>query len=70
MKRLLALMTFTLLTLSACGDGYRYPCQDPAKANTAECQCNAGPRTKNKALGAIESGVTTTTVHQLVGFDC
>ena len=70
-------LCLTALSLSAwvmasCGDTYRYPCQDPTKANTAECSCTNpnAPRTKNKALGAVESGVTTTTIHQLVGFDC
>ena len=67
--RYLALMTFSLLALSACGDTYRYPCQNPAKAKTAECQCDAQPRTKNKALNAVETA-TTTTIPQLAGFDC
>lgn len=68
--------TLTLLALSAlagaCSDAYRYPCQDPTKANTAECSCTNpdAPRTKNKALGAIESGATTTTLRLLAGFDC
>ena len=67
----LALLASSAL-VAACSDVYRYPCQDPAKANTAECSCTSpdAPRTKNKALGAIETGVTTTTIHLLVGFDC
>jgi hypothetical protein len=69
MKRLL-LCSVTLMALTGCGDRYRYPCQDPANANTTQCQCEQEPRTKNKALGAIESGVTTTTIRQLRGFDC
>jgi hypothetical protein len=69
MKRLL-LVSATLIVLTGCGDRYRYPCQDPSNANTTECQCEQEPRTKNKALGAIESGVTTTTIRQLRGFDC
>ena len=56
--------------LAACSDAYRYPCQDPAKANSAECSCENSPRTKNKALGALESQATTTTLRLLVGFDC
>lgn len=56
--------------LAACSDAYRYPCQDPAKANTTECSCDQTPRTKNKALGAVESQATTTTLHLLMGFDC
>ena len=68
--RYLTLMIFSLLALSACGDAYRYPCQNPAKANTPECSCTQTPRTKNKALGAVETGATTTTIHRLLGFDC
>jgi hypothetical protein len=58
--------------LAACGDTFRYPCQDPAKANSAECSCTNpnAPRTKNKALNAVESGATTTTLRPLAGFDC
>lgn len=75
MKKLQRYLLMTLLLsvlAAACGDAYRYPCQDPAKANTAECSCTNpdAPRTKNKALGAVETGATTTTVHLLVGFDC
>ena len=69
LKPLLSLLALSAIA-GACGDTYRYPCQDPAKANTAECQCNAQPRTKNKALGAIETGATTTTIHRLLGYDC
>ena len=67
------LLALTLSGLAAaCGDTYRYPCQDPSKANTAECSCTNpnAPRTKNKALNAIESGATTTTLRLLAGFDC
>lgn len=67
--RYLTLMIFSLLVLSACGNTYRYPCQDPAKAPLVECQCNAQPRTKNKALNAVETA-TTTTIPQLAGFNC
>jgi hypothetical protein len=69
-------VTLLALTLSglaaACGDTYRYPCQDPAKANKMECACGADGlgRTKNKALNAVESQATTTTIHLLMGFDC
>jgi hypothetical protein len=56
--------------LAACSDAYRYPCQDPSKANSIECSCDQTPRTKNKALGAVESQATTTTIRLLVGFDC
>ena len=71
-RKTLILGLLSSFTLAACGDAYRYPCQDPAKANTAECSCTNpnAPRTKNKALGAIETGATTTTIHLLVGFDC
>lgn len=69
-RKTLILGLLNSFVLAACSDAYRYPCQDPAKANTQECSCEQTPRTKNKALGAVESGVTTTTVHQLVGFDC
>jgi hypothetical protein len=69
-------VTLLALTLSglaaACGDRYRYPCQDPDKANKMECACGADGlgRTKNKALNAVESGATTTTLRLLAGFDC
>ena len=68
MKRLLILIPLTLL--SACASTYRYPCQDPAKANKMECACGADGlgRTKNKALGVVETAPTTTL--GLVGFDC
>ena len=69
LKPLIALSLSGAL-LAACSDAYRYPCQDPAKANTQECSCEQTPRTKNKALGAIESQATTTTLHLLMGFDC
>lgn len=53
--------------LTACGDRYRYPCQDPANANSPACRyqlapddadcptTTLGPRTKNKALGVTGS---------------
>jgi len=71
-RKTLILGFLSSLLLGACGDGFRYPCQNPAKANTPECSCTNpdAPRTKNKALGAIETGATTTTIHLLVGFDC
>ena len=69
LKMTLILLTFSALA-AACGDTYRYACQDPAKANTTECSCTAQPRTKNKALGAVETGATTTTIHRLLGYDC
>lgn len=56
--------------LAGCADTYRYPCQNPANATKLECQCDQAPRTKNKALGAIETGTTTTTIARLVGLDC
>lgn len=68
--RLIALLCLSSWVMAACGDAYRYPCQDPSKANTAECSCENTTRTKNKALGAIESQATTTTIRLLVGFDC
>ena len=67
------LLALTLSALAAaCGDRFRYPCQDPAKANKMECACGADGlgRTKNKALNAVESGATTTTLRLLAGFDC
>jgi hypothetical protein len=72
MKRLLLCLIPTLSLLAACGDRFRYPCQDPAKANKMECACGADGlgRTKNKALNAVESGATTTTLRLLAGFDC
>ena len=69
MKRL-ALVAVLLVALTGCADSFRYPCQDPAKAKTTECQCEQEPRTKNKALGAIESAMTTTTLKEILGFDC
>ena len=69
MQKSLILLVF-LGSLTACSDKFRYPCQDPANAKKQECQCDQEPRTKNKALGAIESGITTTTLKELLGFDC
>jgi len=65
---LIALLSSALV--AACSDAYRYPCQDPSKANSAECSCQNTARTKNKALGALESQATTTPLRLLVGFDC
>jgi len=58
------------MALTGCADRFRYSCQDPANTNKSECQCEQGTRTKNKALGAIESAMTTTTLKEIVGFDC
>jgi hypothetical protein len=69
MKRLL-LISATLIALTGCADRFRYPCQDPANTNKQECQCNQETRTKNKALGAVESAVTTTTIKEILGLDC
>jgi len=69
-RKTLILGLLSSALLAACADAYRYPCQDPSKANSAECSCDQAPRTKNKALGALESQATTTTVRLLVGFDC
>jgi hypothetical protein len=69
MQKVLVILVF-LIPLTACSDRFRYPCQDPANTNKTECQCNQEPRTKNKALGAIESAITTTTLKEIVGFDC
>ena len=69
MRKSLILLMF-LLPLTACADRFRYPCQDPANTNKTECQCNQEPRTKNKALGAVESAITTTTLKEILGFDC
>jgi hypothetical protein len=69
MKRLL-LVSATLIALTGCADRFRYPCQDTANTTKTECQCEHNPRTKNTALGAIESAMTTTTIKEIVGFDC
>ena len=69
-RRLTLLILASSALVAACGDTYRYPCQDPSKANSAECSCENTTRTKNKALGAVESQATTTTIRLLVGFDC
>lgn len=71
-RKTLILGLLSLGALSGCGDAYRYPCQNPAKASTRECSCEnpSAPRTKNKALNAIETQATTTTIHRLLGFDC
>jgi len=69
MQKVLVILVF-LIPLTACSDRFRYPCQDPANTNKTECQCNQEPRTKNKALGAIETGITTTTLKEILGFDC
>jgi hypothetical protein len=56
MMKITSLAVVGLFVLAACGDSYRYPCQDPAKAYTTECSCT--PRIKNKALGAVEIPTT------------
>jgi hypothetical protein len=71
MKRLLLIsLLLVSFALTGCADRFRYPCQDPANTNKQECQCNQEPRTKNKALGAVESAITTTTLKEILGFDC
>ena len=69
MKRLV-LVGVLLVAITGCAHRFRYSCQDPANTNKSECQCEQGTRTKNKALGAIESAITTTTLKEIVGFDC
>ena len=69
MKRAV-LVGVLLMALTGCADRFRYPCQDPANTNKTECQCEQGTRTKNKALGAIESAMTTSTLKEIVGLDC
>lgn len=69
MKRAV-LVGVLLMALTGCADRFRYSCQDPANTNKSECQCEHGTRTKNKALGAIESAMTTSTLKEIVGFDC
>ena len=69
MRNILILLV-VLAPLVGCADRFRYPCQDPANTNKTECQCEQGTRTKNKALGAIESAMTTTTLKEILGFDC
>ena len=68
--RRVALVSVLLVALTGCADRFRYSCQDPANTNKSECQCEQGTRTKNKALGAIESAMTTSTLKEIVGFDC
>ena len=68
--RRVALVGVLLVALTGCADRFRYSCQDPANTNKSECQCEQGTRTKNKALGAIESAMTTSTLKEIVGFDC
>ena len=69
MRKSLILLMF-LAPLLGCADRFRYTCQDPANTNKTECQCEQGTCTKNKALGAVESAITTTTLKEIVGFDC
>ena len=69
-RKTLILGLLSSALVASCADAYRYPCQDPSKANSAECSCENTTRTKNKALGAVESQATTTTLRLLVGFDC
>ena len=56
MMKITSLFVVGLFMLAACSDSYRYPCQDPAKAYTPECSCT--PRTKNKALSAVQVPTT------------
>ena len=56
MMKITSLTVVGLFILAACSDSYRYPCQDPAKAYTPECSCT--PRTKNKALSAVQVATT------------
>jgi hypothetical protein len=64
MMKTTSLFVVCLFVLAACGDSYRYPCQDPAKAYTPECSCT--PRTKNKALSAVQ----VPTTDGIRGIDC
>jgi hypothetical protein len=71
MMKITSLAVVGLFLLAACGDSYRYPCQDPEKAYTAECSCT--PRTKNKAISAFNPDVTTdfpSTTHGIRGINC
>lgn len=54
--KITSLAVVGLFVLAACGNSYRYPCQDPAKAYTPECSCTT--RTKNKALNAVQIPTT------------
>ena len=68
LRALFAALIFAAV-LTACGDRYRYPCQDPANANTPACRyqlglppadcptTTLGTRTKNKALGVTGSTI-------------
>ena len=64
MMRNIRLGILLMFILAACGNAYRYPCQDPAKAYTSECSCT--PRTKNKALNAVQIPTTD----GVVGVNC
>ena len=71
MMKITSLAVVGLFVLAACGDSYRYPCQDPEKAYTAECSCT--PRTKNKAISAFNPDVATdfpSTTHGIRGINC
>jgi hypothetical protein len=71
MMKITSLFVVGLFVLASCGDSYRYPCQDPAKAYTVECSCTA--RTKNKAISAFNPDVTTdfpSTTHGIRGINC
>jgi hypothetical protein len=63
LKRLM--LTFVLaLTLSSCGydGGFRYPCQDPANWETAECKppvCTASQICPSDLVKLDETGSTT-----------
>jgi hypothetical protein len=69
MKRI-TVVGVLLLALTGCADRYRYSCQDPAIAQTIECQCDQQPRTKNKALDGLMAVETTTTLPRMKGYDC
>jgi hypothetical protein len=56
MMKITSFVVVGLFVLASCGNSFRYPCQDPDKAYTAECSCTT--RTKNKALGAVQIPTT------------
>ena len=64
MMKSTSLTVVGLFVLVSCGNSFRYPCQDPAKAYTPECSCT--PRTKNKALGVVQIPTTD----GVIGVDC
>lgn len=61
MKKIILTLTaiigaFCMGLLSGCADSYRYPCQDPANWETADCKppiCNASGTCPEDIYGSI-----------------